>query len=173
MPRRDAAGDKPAAGSSIGISAAGLRIHLGASKASHATQTIAVCRRDDALCPAAALTDYLAAARLTSGPLFRAVSRGGRLLERRLDATSLRHILRTRTAAAFAGEDATALAARLLRLSPHSLRAGLITAAAAHGAPEHAIQVSSRHASPAVLRSYIRPADAFSAGVGTYLKDVY
>ena len=64
------------------------------------------------------------------------------------------------------------LAARLDRLSPHSLRAGLITAAAAHGAPEHAIQVSSRHASPAVLRTYIRPADAFAAGVGAYLKDI-
>ena len=114
----------------------------------------------------------MAATQITSGPLFRAVSRGGRLLDRRLDATSLRHILRTRTAAAFAGEDAAGIAARLHRLSPHSLRAGLITAAAAHGAPEHAIQASSRHASPAVLRTYIRPADAFAAGVGAYLKDV-
>ena len=129
-------------------------------------------RRGDGLCPAAALTDYLTAAQIASGPLFRAVSRGGRLLERRLDATSLRHILRTRAAAAFAGEAAAGIAARLHRLSPHSLRAGLITAAAAHGAPEHAIQASSRHASPAVLRTYIRPADAFAAGVGAYLKDV-
>ena len=92
----------------VEIAEAGLLIHVTGGKTSAVTQTIGVCRRSDALCPAAAVADYLAATRLTSGPLFRAVSRGGRLLERRLDAGSLRHILRTRAAAAFSGDDAAA-----------------------------------------------------------------
>jgi integrase len=130
-----ACGGRAENGSWIEATDEGLRIHISGGKASQARQTIAVCRRNDALCPAAALADYLAAAQITSGALFRAVSRGGRLLERRLDAASLRHILRTRAAATFAGEGDAALRTRLDRLSPHSLRAGLITAAARTARP--------------------------------------
>ena len=83
----------------------------------------------------------------TCGALFRPVSKAGRLLDRRLDATSVRHILTQR--------------AGTKTFSPHSLRSGFITSAAKTGAPEHAIQRTSRHRSVEVLRGYIRGNDPF------------
>lgn len=144
----------------------GLMLHLTATKASAATEAVAVPRRTDALCPVAALERYLAVAGIKHGSLFRAVSKAGRILDRRLDATSVRYILHTRLAMAFHDLPQDALASRLNRLSPHSLRAGFVTAAADANAPEHLIQRTSRHKSVATLRSYIRSADAFAANAG-------
>lgn len=146
--------------SPIALSARGLVLHLTSTKASRTTETVALPRRSDELCPVAALETYLAKAALTSGPLFRAVSKAGRLLERRLDPTSVRHILAQRLA--MAGLETT-------RYSPHSLRAGFITAAAAANVPEHLIQRTSRHKSVDVLRSYIRAADAFDDNAARFV----
>jgi integrase len=126
----------------------GLILHLTGTKASAATQTVCIPRRADELCATAALERYLAATGLRHGPLFRAVSKAGRLLERRLDATSVRHILKQRT-----GDR---------QFSPHSLRAGFITSAALAHVPEHVIQATSRHKSVEALRGYIRGADTFA-----------
>ena len=104
--------------SSIEIRAEGVVLHLTATKASAATQVVCIPRRSDGLCATAAVERYLATTGMTSGPLFRAVSKGGRLLKRRLDATSVRHILK-----------------RDRKLSPHSLRSGFITSAAKRGCP--------------------------------------
>lgn len=142
--------------SPIEIREEGLVLNLTATKASAATQTVAIPRRSDELCAATAVERYLEAAGLTRGPLFRAISRGGRLLDRRLDATSVRHILKQRTA-------------RSEGFTPHSLSAGFITSAARGGAPEHVIQRTSRHKSVEVLRSYIRDGDAFGISAGRYL----
>jgi integrase len=46
-------------------------------------------------------------------------------------------------------------------VSPHGLRAGMITTAAANGAEERDIAKSSGHRSAAVLRRYIRDANLF------------
>ncbi len=129
----------------------GLLVHLTGTKASCVTQTIAIPRRADALCAARALERYLAATGLTQGPLFRPVSKAGRLLDRRLEATGVRHILFAR-----AGSK---------RVSPHALRAGFITSAAKNGAAEHVIQRTSRHKSVEVLRGYIRAGDPFGTVV--------
>lgn len=145
----DVSGGHAAGGSFVDISPAGLLLHLTRSKASAATQTIAIPRRADDLCAARALECYLAATGLTQGPLLRPVSKAGRLLTRRLDATAVRHILQQRVGGG--------------RFSPHSLRAGFITSTARAGAPEHAIQRLSRHRSLDVLRSYMRSADPFAA----------
>lgn len=163
--------------SPIEISAQGLKLHLTVTKASAQTQSIALPRRFDDLCPVAAVEAYLAATGITSGPLFRAVSKSGRLLGRRLDATSVRHILLARHALTLeAGTPVRrlagspkALSPHSQRLTPHSLRAGFITAAAKAGAPEHVIQRTSRHKSVEVLRSYIRSADAFAENAGNFL----
>ena len=90
-----------------------------------------------------------------TGALFRAVSRGGRLLERRLDATAVRHILKQREGGR--------------RFSPHSLRAGFITSAAKANVPEHVIQRTSRHKSVEALRGYIRGADTFQECAARHL----
>jgi integrase len=49
-------------------------------------------------------------------------------------------------------------AAALARLTPHSLRAGCITALAQARLPERDIMTHSRHGSPTVMRGYIRQA---------------
>ncbi len=139
----------------VEISAAGLLLHLSDTKEQAATQTVPIPRRTDALCAVAALEAYLAATGLTHGPLFRAVTKSGKLGDRRLDATSIRHILVTRVGAP--------------TFSPHSLRAGFITSAAQAGAPEHLIQRVSRHRSVDVLRGYIRASEPFAEGAAGYL----
>jgi integrase len=141
--------------SGLEICAHGLRVHVSASKASAETQTIVIPRRADALCATAAVERYLAAAAITRGPLFRAVSKGGRLLPRRFDAASVRHVLKARSGGS--------------RFSPHSLRAGFITSAAKRSVPEHLIQRVSRHASAEVLRGYIRAGDDFADGAAARL----
>lgn len=138
--------------SPVEIHAQGVLLRLTGTKTGAATQAVAVPRRNDDLCPVAALEQYLDAARFTDGPLFRAISKSGRLLERRLEATAVRHILVTRLAnAGVTG-----------RFSPHGLRAGFISAAAHAGVPEAAIAKVSRHRSADVLRSYIRSVDPFA-----------
>ena len=134
--------------SSVEVRREGLLVHLTATKASAATQTVAIPRREDDLCATAAVERYLAAAGIAHGPLFRAISKAGKLLERRLDATSVRHILKQRAGVASV-------------FSPHSLRSGFITAAAKANVPEHLIQRTSRHKSVEVLRGYIRAGDPF------------
>lgn len=151
--RSEIVGLDAAPGSGVGgrsfveIRPEGLLVHVTASKGNAMTQTIAIPRRHDELCATRALERYIAATKLAHGPLFRAVSTAGRLLERRLEATGVRHILAQR--------------ADGKGFSPHSLRAGFITSAAKRGAPEHAIQRTSRHKSVDVLRGYIRTSDAF------------
>lgn len=146
--------------STFRISDRGVVLKLSATKASLKTEDVAIPRRSDDLCPVAALENYLAASRITSGYLFRAVSKSGRLLDRSLDPTSVRHILVQRLAAA--GIAPT-------KFSPHSLRAGFITAAENANVPEHLIQRTSRHKSVEVLRSYIRVADVFEQNAGKFL----
>ena len=122
-------------------------MHLTGTKASAATQTVAIPRRADELCATAALERYLAAAGIANGPLFRAVSKAGRLLARRLEAASVRHILKVRGRAARSRRTHFAL--------------GFITSAANANVAEHVIQRTSRHKSVEILRGYIRGGDPF------------
>lgn len=154
--------------SPIEITAQGLKLHLTGTKASARTQTVALPRRNDDLCPVAAVEHYLEGAQISTGPLFRPVSKAGRLLDRRLDPTSVRHVLHQRVRAAWADDAKEAQSQRVARLSPHSLRSGFITAAANAGAPEHVIQRTSRHKSVEVLRSYIRVTDVFAENAANY-----
>jgi integrase len=142
--------------SPIEIRDEGLLLHLTATKESATTETIAIPRRDDELCATTAVARYLAAAGITSGPLFRAIDKSGRVSARRLDATSVRHILQQRANGAHA-------------FTPHSLRSGFITSAAKAGVPERAIQRTSRHKSADVLRGYMRGADIFADSGAAYL----
>jgi len=134
----------------------GLVLHLTATKESATTQSISIPRREDELCAAGAVANYLAATGIRSGPLFRAINKGGRMSTRRLDGSSVRHILKQR-----------ANGSRMF--TPHSLRAGFITSAAKAGAPEYVIQRTSRHKSVEVLRGYVRSSDGFAASAASYL----
>jgi integrase len=101
-------------------------------------------------CPVAALRRWLSDAGLDSGPVFRCITRWDRVGDAALSPEAVRLILRERAAAA--GFDSDALA----RLSPHSLRAGCITALAQASVHERDIMTHSRHASQSVMRGYIR-----------------
>jgi integrase len=82
-------------------------------------------------------------------PLFRAVSKHGRVGGARLTDGSIARIVKARCGAA--GLDPREFAG-------HSLRAGMVTSAAENGVAEWRIRLTSRHKSD-VLRQYIRPVE--------------
>ena len=123
-------------------------------------QTVGIARGQK-LCPVAALEAWLAAAGITSGPIFRRVNRHGHVLPGRLQPRAVAIVVQRYASAA--GLDAA-------RYGGHSLRAGLATQAALNDVPERIIQKQTRHKSADMLRRYIRDASLFrenaSARVG-------
>ncbi|MBK9260702.1 MAG: tyrosine-type recombinase/integrase [Polyangiaceae bacterium] len=104
------------------------------------------------LCPVAALRAWLDAARIIDGPIFRSVSRWGRV---GLDALASRHVAEVvKRAAKRVGLDPRVLAG-------HSLRAGFATTAASVGAHMAEISRVTRHNSDGMLRRYIRAGTMF------------
>ncbi len=133
----------------------GLRLTIRRSKTDQegAGEPIGIPRSNVATC--AALDAWLTAAAITSGRIFRSVDRHGRLGDG-LSDKAVALIVKQRAAAA--GFDPA-------RFSGHSLRAGMITSAAAAGAADRDIQRQSRHKSAAVMQRYIRPASVFRNNV--------
>ena len=103
-------------------------------------------------CPVLALRAWLDAARITTGPLFRAVDRHGRIRSRALHPDSVAAILKR--ALARAGYAPAGYAG-------HSLRAGFATEAARGGATVWDIMRQTGHRSPATVARYIRDAELF------------
>jgi site-specific recombinase XerD len=128
---------------------------------------------DPATCPVRSLRAWLSAAAITTGPVFRPVDRHGRLRHpgARDDgdaASPLR--LGDRAVAEVVKRAVRALGLDPARYSGHSLRAGLVTAAARAGKSERCIMAQTGHRSSTVLRLYIRDATLFhdnaAAGIG-------
>jgi integrase len=107
-------------------------------------------------CPVSAVRAWLEAARLSSGPLFRAVSKSGRVLPGRLSDRSVAEVVKRHAGAV--GLDAKTFAG-------HSLRSGLATSAAKAGRHERDIARQTRHKGTKVLRRYIRAASVFENNV--------
>jgi len=126
----------------------GLRVRIRKSKTDQegAGCVIAVCRGQIA-CPVAAVKEWLAAANITEGPVFRSVRKGGHVTDRRLRAQAIRVIVKQ--CVAKLGLDPKQYGA-------HSLRAGAVTTAASRGASVFKIRDLSRHASLDVLAGYVR-----------------
>lgn len=112
-------------------------------------------------CPVRALRAWLDVSGIHEGPLFRAVDRHGRVAANRMEAGSVARAVQR--AAADAG-----LEARLF--GGHSLRAGLVTAAARAGKAERVIMEQTGHRTVMMLRRYIRRGSLFvdnpAAGIG-------
>jgi integrase len=104
-------------------------------------------------CPVRSFQDWLQTSGITTGPLWRPISRHGTMQAERLADRAVALIVKR--SLTLIGLDATTYAG-------HSLRAGLITAAARAGKAEHIIAKQSGHRSVAVLRRYIRDADLFT-----------
>ena len=120
--------------------------------------TIAIARGDVA-CPAKALREWLDAAGIVTGPLFRAINKAGTVAAERLTDRSVANIVKAY--AERAGFDASTF-------SGHSLRSGFLTSAAANGASIFKMMDVSRHKSVDTLRGYVRDAELFKdhAGAG-------
>jgi site-specific recombinase XerD len=103
-------------------------------------------------CPVRALRAWLDSADITSGPIFRAVDRWGRISDRALTDRSVADIVKRSVAAAGFKAD---------EFSGHSLRAGLATSAAAAGVLDRDIMKQTGHKSDRVLRRYIRDGSLF------------
>ena len=104
----------------------------------------------------AAVQEWIAAAGLTTGPLFRHIRRGGHLTDERLTGRSIADIVKRLAGAA--GLDPA-------RYSGHSLRAGLATSAAIAGAGLTSIMKQTRHKSVDVAKTYIRDTDLWRDNV--------
>jgi site-specific recombinase XerD len=102
-------------------------------------------------CPVRALETWLRKAKIRRGPVFRAISVHGHL-EAGLTPRSVHTILRHRATLAKLTVHASE------RLSPHGLRAGLITEAYLAGAPDEQVAAHTRHGDLSTMRSYRRRA---------------
>lgn len=102
-------------------------------------------------CPVAALEAWLRRAKIRRGPVFRRITAAG-TIEGRLTGDGVYKILRARAAAA------TLTVAATERLSPHGLRAGMITEATLNGALDERIMPYSRHEDAGSMRGYRRRA---------------
>jgi integrase len=136
----------------------GLRILIRRSKGDQEGQGQEVAiPRGYKLRPVEAVQAWLAAAEISAGPVFRAVSRGGRVSCEALAADSAARIVQRY--------------ARRIGLDPasyagHSLRSGFLTSAAEGGASIWKMAAQSRHKSLDTLRGYIRNADLFKEHAG-------
>ena len=113
------------------------------------------------LCPVAALQDWLSAANIHSGPIFRKVDRWGNVWEKRMNSGTIAQIVKDAARAAGLNPDV---------MSGHSLRSGFITSAAGRNVAEWKIQQVSGHKSTEVLRGYIQ--DAGQGGLEA-IRDVF
>jgi len=145
----------------VGIDVAHLRfgpdslvIRLPRSKTDQAGEgaDVALPRtRGEETCPVRALEDWLRRAKIKRGPVFRRITAAG-TIEDRLTGDGIYKILRARAAAAQLTVHATE------RLSPHGLRAGMITEASLNGALDEQIMPHSRHKDASTMRGYRRRA---------------
>lgn len=134
--------------------AAGVTIRIPRSKGDQEGQGADITlprMRGEETCPVRTLETWLTRAGIRHGPVFRAITRHG-TLEDRLRPGGVRVILLRRAALARLTVHPSE------RLSPHGLRAGLITEAYLAGAPDEQIAAHTRHADLATMRGYRRRA---------------
>jgi integrase len=108
-------------------------------------------------CPIAALDKWLALRGCWDGPLFVRFTPGRerKLTHRGLEPSGSKLYYLLKQALRQIGENPKNFGA-------HSLRSGMITEAAQHGASEHSIMQRTGHRSSEMIRRYIRPATAFA-----------
>lgn len=98
------------------------------------------------MCPVRAVEQWLAAAEIANGPLFRKVDRHGHIGSKPMNPRSVAFIIKRDLP----------LNANTAQFAGHSLRAGFVTQAAQDGTPEYEIQEVTKHKSADMLRRYIR-----------------
>ena len=107
-------------------------------------------------CPVAALAEWIEAAGIDDGAVFRSVTRHGRIGDR----------LTARSVAAVVKQYAQRAGLDPAEFAGHSLRAGFVTSAAERGARLDRIADHTGHRSLAMVRVYTRRSDAFTDHAG-------
>ena len=111
-------------------------------------------------CPVEAVRQWLMASRVSTGPLFRPVTRAGKILIRRLSGRAVAELVKSYARRA---------GLKAADFSGHSLRSGFLTSAAARGASIFKMMDVSRHKSIDTLRGYVRDAELFRNHAGSGL----
>jgi len=106
----------------------------------------------NATCPKCALEAWLQLAGITNGPIFRPIDRWGHIGTGALSSLGVARAVKRAL---------TALDVDTSEYSGHSLRAGLVTAAAMVGVNERVIMQQTGHKNTATLRRYIREGSLF------------
>ena len=143
----------------IELTDAGLRVHVRRGKTDQegAGQVVPVLD-GPRVQVRAALADWIAAAGIEGGAVFRGLGKGSRVLPGALTDRSVADIVKRR--AEQAGLDPA-------EFSGHSLRAGFLTSAAAAGAGLFKMMDVSRHRKVDTVRGYVRMAEQFKDHAGS------
>jgi len=125
----------------------GLVIKLLQSKTSDTAQNVYLSPTKDAsVCPLHAMRAWLLAAGIESGPLFRSIGKGNKVSANRLSGHAVAAIMKERFGDEYSG---------------HSLRRGLVTAAAESGATLARLQQHSRHKTANMVLRYVEAVEGF------------
>jgi integrase len=111
-------------------------------------------------CPVRAFQDWLDASAIISGPLFRPITRHGRLGPDRLTPKAVAGIVK---------RSAKRIGLDVATVAGHSLRSGLCTSAADAGASERSIMNQSGHRSLMTVRRYIKDGSLFKKNAAAVL----
>jgi len=103
-------------------------------------------------CPVLSLKNWIEVSNITSGPVFRRLTKGSKISENRLTDQTVALIIKKYLK--LAGIDNK-------NYSGHSLRSGFATSAAESGAEERSIMAMTGHKSPEMVRRYIKEANLF------------
>jgi len=132
----------------------GLLVHLHRSKTDQEGlgRKIAIPYARGSVCAVHSLQAWLEASGITTGLIFRGVTRHGKISGHGITSQSVALVVKERARAA--GLDSN-------KYSGHSLRAGLVTSAAQMGVSSWKIRQQTGHKSDAMLARYIRDANVF------------
>lgn len=138
----------------------GCLVHLRRSKTDQERvgRIVAIPKLRGSLCPVKALENWPTAASITHGPIFRRLSRTGAATKHRLDAGYVSILLKAHL-------DRTGIDSA--EYSAHSLRAGLVTAAATAGVPSWKIRQQTGHKTDVIVARYIRDADMWTGNAAS------
>ena len=150
----------------------GLIVHIPRSKADQEAQgqTVTALKNEASptYCPVRALSRWRRAARVEEGALFRGVRRDGAVLPNAISYRTLNRLVQR--ACRKAGLEPEGFSsAKKRRYSAHSLRAGHVTDASSHGAPDSVLMTQTRHEDPKTLRRYDRPAQQLEESSSGFL----
>lgn len=136
----------------------GLRVLIRRSKTDQEAEgQIVPVLRGAKQCPVEAVTAWMEAAGIESGPLFRRMVKGGTVRPEALTPHSIGQIVKFYAKkAGYKAED----------FGGHSLRAGFLTSAAENGASMFRMMDVSRHKSVDTVRGYVRRAEEFQDHAG-------